>query len=245
MIPGIVASQIRPPVPSGPVDPFWENVTSLINMVDPSGSTALTDSKGVIWTRTADPVMSDLQSHYADASLRLQQASGFDGFTAPSGLIPDQAPFTIEGWIFYTDINGFQGTWNPLISQGGGIGAQDQCVGLYSGRLVWLRGAALPGGQKVPVGPTTLAINTWNHIEFGFDGTNVYGFVNGALDFTEPDTRGWVNTGQAVMIGRANVPGYETFRLGFKGFIGPTRITSGACRHTTSFTPPAAQYPVG
>lgn len=226
-------------------DPYWDNVVSLLLFNEAAGEIAIADERGVLWERDGAAVMSSGESRFGTTSLFVPNITGYDGFRAPAGLIPAGQSVTMEGWIFITDINGFWSGWSPLFGQGGGVGGGDQMFGLYEGKVVWLRGAGLAGGQAVLLGTTTAAANQWHHIEFGFDGRNGYVFLNGVLEGTLADLTGWVNTGPYVTLGHELVYGFEQFRLGMRGYIGGTRITAGVCRHTAPFTPPSAPFPVG
>lgn len=245
MIPGIMAGATYPAPPPAGGDPYWANVVSLLLLDEPAGATAIVDQRGVPWTQNGSAVMSGATSRFGSTSLYLPNSTGYDGFQTPAGLIPQSQPFTLEGWIFVTDMNGFFNGWTPLFGQGGGVGGGDQAFGLYSGNLVWLRGAGLPGGQVAVLGATAVTANQWHHIELGFDGTRGYLFLDGVLDAQIADTFGWINTGPYITIGRELVYGYEAYRLGMRGYIGSTRITSGVCRHTESFAPPTEPFPVG
>lgn len=226
-------------------DPYWDNVVSLLLFSEAAGEIAITDERGVTWTRDGAAIMSSGESRFGTTSLFVPNITGYDGFQTAAGLIPGDEAITLEGWIFITDINGYWGGWNPLFGQGGGVGGGDQMFGLYNGSVVWLRGAGLPGGQVALLGTTVAAANQWHHIEFGYDGRNGYVFLNGVLEGVIADTTGWVNDGAYVTLGRELVFGFDQFRMGLRGYIGGTRITAGVCRHTASFTPPSVPFPVG
>ena len=156
--PGIFAGPIVA-TPPGSLDPYWDNVVSLLLFNEPAGAEAVTDAKGVAWVKEGGAAMSAAQSRFGSTSMLVPNSTGYDGLRTTAGIVPQSHLLTMEGWIFIADINGFWGGWSPLFGQGGGVGGGDQMFGLYEGRVVWLRGAGLLGGQAVLLGTTTVTPN--------------------------------------------------------------------------------------
>jgi hypothetical protein len=227
-------------------DPYWDNVVSLLLFNEAAGEIAVTDEKGVAWTRDGAAIMSSGESRFGTTSLFVPNITGYDGIRTDGGLIPTFTPFTIEGWIYITDQNGYQSGWNPLIGHAGDDGAgTDQIFGLSSGRVAWFRGAGLSGQEVSAVGSTVASTNQWHHIEMSFDGYSGRLFLNGAIEAQESDIFGWINVGPSITIGRHMIQGIDSGRVGLRGYIDSIRITAGVCRHTASFTPPSAPFPIG
>lgn len=240
MIPGIVAGRRQSAGPPPTDDPLWASVRSLLHFDGVDGATAIVDQKGVSWTRAGVPVLSDDQVVFGPTSLRLPNATGNDDFNAASDLIvasgSPSTQLTIEGWIYVETLTGFQYGYNPLVGQGASSGSSDQFFGLANGKVNYYRAPNAGSGAVDLLGTTVVAINTWHHVAMTYDGTTIRVFLDGVLEGSVASSRGWVNTGQRVRVGRQVVSGYEAYHFGTVGYIDEVRITR-ACRYTATFTP--------
>lgn len=215
-------------------DQYYHYVVALFNGDGENSDTGFTDLRGRYWAREGAAVLSDTKAVFKDrVSIALPQSSRDDGYATDAGLIVTGESFTMEGWVYLTDY-GYNGN-AALFSQAVHLGNGDQFFGLINGKVTFYRGSAVTGGAKVLQGLTTHPLNTWIHIEAGYDGEFLYVFANGKLEAVGKDAYGWVNTGQLFRLGREFVAGYESYRFGLPGYIGSFRVTKGMCRHTETF----------
>lgn len=85
-------------------------------------------------------------------------------------------------------------------------------------------------------GTSPLTANTWYHVAFTYDGTNLKFYINGVLDKSVAITATF-STSNRLQIGRP-----EVYNEPFTGKIDELRISKGIVRWTENFTPPAKAY---
>lgn len=256
MIPGFFAQQAQMTGGGGggSIDPYWDNVVSLLHLDGSDGSTTYTDEKGVTWYHgvNGSPSLSTASSMFGAASLRLAQThggGGFDSLDAPATLITESADdndqlVTIEGFVKLDTLWGFQYGWSPLVGQVQNVGSGDQMFAIDpDGKLRFYRGPSNYAGGKDVIGTTTCAINTWYHCAMTYDGTNIRIFLDGNLEGTVASSVGWAYSSEPVKIGMNMAPSFSSYRLSLKGYVDEFRVTRGVARYTSSFTPPAAPFP--
>ena len=94
------------------------------------------------------------------------------------------------------------------------------------------------GASRI-LGTTSIATGTWYHIEISRSGTSTKLFVNGTQEgSTYSDSNNYVNAA-------TDGPRIGVFYEGsfpHNGWIEEARVIKGTCAHTTTFTPPTAQY---
>lgn len=97
-----------------------------------------------------------------------------------------------------------------------------------------------PLGWANRYGSTTFAINTWYHVAFVRKGSEIFGFVNGALDYYESGIGGSISPGATTLfIGKHPVGWF------INGNISEFRVSTGVARWTTTFVPPTTVYGTG
>jgi hypothetical protein len=146
--------------------------------------------------------------------------------------------WTIQVWIY---LNGYSSDKDVLLEKDGVSGSSynQYFLGVLSTGV--LRGAIGTGDSQLSVqafdGSTVIPLHAWHLVEMGFDGTKVYGFVHGHLEWATNKTATMTDGGRAVLIG------YDTGQPSaqhYNGNMAYAWITKGACLHTASYTPPTS-----
>jgi len=174
----------------------------------------------------------------------------FDGagdylVVSPSPLEANPKSFTIEAWVYITDIpaNGW-----PIVSQSanGATGEQQLFVSGSNGgatnqnKLRFSRGASATNPIDL-IGTTQLPLNQWVHVALSVDGTTARLFVNGNLDASVALSSGWVDTAQAFYVAttlNSTAPQNQSFA---KGKISDLRVTKNSGRYKGTFIPYATE----
>lgn len=167
--------------------------------------------------------------------------------TGPSGAFAANTEFCLEGWVYPT-ANKLQTAFGQY--DGNSISTRNIHVGLTSGGKAYARITYNYGGTSDEIlSDSTVSLNTWTHIACTRNSSAIRLFVNGVLQsatLTGFFTLAFVGDfNRLVLNGRRN----ETTRFDiWQGYIDDIRFTkgsngSGACRYTTTFTPPASALP--
>lgn len=88
-------------------------------------------------------------------------------------------------------------------------------------------------------GTIPLTLGVFNHVALTFDGVTKRLFINGVLDVSVVDATTLPNSGLPIIIGSYDPTGGAR---AWSGFIDEFRISKGAARWTTNFTPPPLPY---
>lgn len=150
--------------------------------------------------------------------------------------------FTIEMWVYPTAVG--QSSLTVLYCKPNGSGysgiAIGQAVGGY-GAVIYASSNGTSWNLASGVSAGTMTANAWNHVAVTRSGTNIYGFVGGALGSTTAvSTTALVSTTTQVSIGSS----LGTANTYLTGYLQDFRITKGVARYTSNFTPPTAPFPV-
>lgn len=226
----------NPTFVSDAVDPYWENVVSLLHFDGDS-----TDEKGKLFTEQGGPLTYSMspdpafneEAVFFTNWLEIGASNDFD-----FGLLD----FTIEGFI---TIQSFR-TWGAVISSGETSFSQIN-------QTVTVPGVNQPGGRTVRllnrlhqanyplVGTTTLMeVGVRYHFAITRESGVFRAFLNGVLEGTRTVNAEVNFSNQGTLIGR------NKWDLGngiFNGNIDELRITKGVARYTENFTPPTEPFP--
>ena len=187
----------------------------------------LTDATGKTWAVQGNAAIASAQKKFGAGSLLLDGTGDYIQTSESADFNFGTDPFTIDFWLFTSNVSAtsqlFMGNSNNSFM----IALNNSFSGIGFGRnnVAW--------DGDVPHGMTN---NTWNHIEFGREGTSAYIFVNGTL----LETYAVGSTSYAVL-GTTFIGGLGA-SYNFAGYIDEFRVSKGVCRHTASFTPPSAAY---
>ena len=218
-------TKVATPVPS---DPYFSYVVALLHMEGADASTTFTDQKGHTFTPGGNAQIDTAQFKFGSASA-LFDGTG-DYLTTPSNA--DWAfgagDFTIELWFrtagtgptqyLYENRAGTNSVARPLIYLGG------------TSLNYFVNGVTQINGGIV-------STNTWYHLAVARSGTSTKMFLNGTqIGSTWTDNTNYSQGTLDIGIHYGHV------NSGWNGWIDDLRITKGACRYASNFTPPAAAF---
>jgi hypothetical protein len=142
--------------------------------------------------------------------------------------------FTIEFWINAPSLN----DKFILGLRGGMSGGPHVTTGGYGGTTVGaLRWASNAG--EILSGTTLITDNTWHHCAIVRNGSTITLYVDGISRGSGTDTTSFDGNGGQIPIGYNNAGAGNDFN----GYLDDLRITKGAARYISNFTPPPARMP--
>jgi hypothetical protein len=213
-------------------DPYIANVLFAMNSWDQFATAAC--PSGQTMTSVGTPV-SDTSNTFNGQNTMLLDGSNsvwLDN-TASSMSVANTTDFCFEAWFYCTGA----GLTNGIFNKRDTASAEEITVhmaGADPGEIAfvtWLSGSV----NTQVVNDTNQSYGQWIHGAFVRDASVDKMFINGVLQAaTATETNTPSGNTQDMTIGDYV---YNTSRR-FRGNIGPTRITFGVPRYTTSFTPP-------
>ena len=226
-------------------DLLFSNVVLLMHMNGADGGTTFTDEKGKSVTVYGNAQTSTTESKFNGSSCKMDGTGDYLGLAASSDFDFGAGDFTWECWIYQVTV--MTGTYADAIwcSQAGPVGF---AVAIFSDGKIGITADSPAGGDwdirkgcdpGDPRGSTAITLGTWAHIAVSRSGSNWYGFVNGAVDQTFTSSASISNAGSGYFLGHW----HDGNARCFNGYIADLRITKGACRYTSAFTPPAVPFP--
>ena len=197
---------------------------------------------GLIGIPSGTAALSTTQKKYGNASLALatSTANKVDLGTCDDGFVLAGVPFTISFWVYLTAYNSNGGR---LLSTGGGVVAWNATTGIHLLIQSTATGLSVQwwnGSSNVAIS-STAPLNTWTHVEFGFDGSTRYLFKDGVLDSSAAATIAAPSSSPRLMLGTINGE-VDGPNQAFSGYVDDLLIDKGACLHTASFTPAQIAY---
>jgi hypothetical protein len=227
-----------------PRDPSFASVTSLSHFGGVNGQSFFADqipNIGWLGSGFASTQVVTGPSGLSEPSLNLPTGATSQIGSSSTGVLTAFPAFGFGSGLYTVD-----GYWNPSSVAGTqiffdnrtGAGGGSDGIGIYSsvaaaGKLVLTNDAAV-----IATGTTVMTTGNWYHLQVCRDGSNnVYGFVNGNLEFTVTDARSLKTT----TIGRWG--GSYNAGQSAVGNINNARVTKGVCRNTTNFTKPSTPFP--
>lgn len=215
-------------IPSGG-DPFGTSVALLLHCDGTNGSTTFTDSSPSPKTVTAsgNAQVTTTNPKFGTGAMLLD--GSFDFATVPSSTDFNfgTGDFTIEFWLNWSSISGFQTVLERNYISTGGFAIQS---GNGTGRLIFYLSGSVIAQESV-----SAVINTWYFYAITRSGTTVRIYRNGVQSGSGTSS---VNiTSSAILgIGGRSANGLNCFN----GRIDDLRITAGIARYTSNFIPPTA-----
>lgn len=207
-------------------DPHFDKVSLLLHMDGADGSTAFTDSSGAPIAAVAmgNAKISTAQSVFGGAS------GVFDGsantrldVSSPALSFASDDDFCIEGLMFPSAIT----TYAYLCGSRTGPENVQLCrVESANGQVI----SALSGGDVLV--SAAVPRDAWGHFALVRASGTLSFYYNGVLQASKASASAFAVT--AIGAGY-NTPGSQ--------YIDELRITKGAARYTTNFTPPDARFP--
>ncbi len=210
-----------------PHDPYWANVESLLHFDSASGSSAIVDAAGAVWTNPTPALLSSVQSVFGGTSLQTTGSAGIGNTVATTSTWMAN-DWTWEGRVYSTDAASHAAVWFA------GTAAIDY-VGIMQYTGVWWVDQAATGSTGIPVQSNqwlTLGLqNKANTLEF---------YIDGVLRFSV-STLGISNAATIQSLG--NFYDISIFDGPFTGYIDETRLTIGVARLTDGYTVAASEFP--
>jgi len=245
--------------PSGPSDPYFDDVVLLMHFNGAQGGTVFTDDSKYdhSFTAVGNAVTDTSNPKFGSADLYTGAASGYASLDTGQSLTPfdigvGDVEFTLECWVNIASPSSTQ----AYISRGGGLAGWNGTNGnqwmLFSlnNNLYWqwwssfgvqtiyAPYSSLPGGS--------FSANTWHHIAVTFEiliGSSVTRLYFDGVHVGQ-NYGSYVSTTAAdkVRVGGGPYGGYS-----INGHMDDVRITSGVARYTGtgSFTVPSEEFPNG
>lgn len=208
------------------VDPYWSLVSLLLRMDGSNGSTTFTDLSNYGHTITAvgNAQVTTTDPKFGTGALLLDGAGDYLETPAHSSFAFGTGDFTVECWVYPNIINDNDGLFT--------FGTGQLHTNIYAND--WYAGTAGSGGWNF--GAATAG--AWQHFALTRSGSTLRMFINGTQISNAPDSTNLTNN--QLFIGY-----YFSSVYGWDGKIDEFRVTKGAARYTSNFTPPTAPFPVG
>ena len=221
-------------------DRYFYATSLLLHGDGTNGSTTIVDSSDESNTITAagNGQISTAQSKFGGSSLAFN--AGY--FTTPYSLdLFDwwTAPHTIEAWVYVTNFATTEYNFLPIMI--GNINPTSVTNYWSFGvnrdarvRFFWFTGSV----QSVYSATNVVSLNTWTHIAMTHESGTVRLFADGALvastsSLGNPQS----SSGTPLSIGAWNNTSMDNI------YVDDLRITKGAARYTSNFTPPTKAFP--
>ena len=146
--------------------------------------------------------------------------------------------FTFECWANFNSITGSQ----YLATQFDGATTQTQ-FRFIDGKLYFFMNGGAGGSAEYTQTTANIEIGVWYHIAFVRNGSNFYIFVNGTSQALTVGTA--ISTKEYPNLTSAFILGAQIGPYGFNGLnaiVDEIRVSKGAARWTSNFTPPIIAY---
>lgn len=233
--PGAGAYTIAPVVG----EPDYNKVSLLLHFDGANGSTAFTDNSPVPKTVTAygNANISTTQSKWGGSSLAI--SGGSDYLSTPSSSSFDFAAqdFCVELYVRFSAVSGTQVL---VTNRSSTINDPGFYLRLNAGVIQGLCWGPTAGTQFGTItGTTAITTAKWYHVAYCRSGGAFRLFVDGVLQGSVTSSAAIADSTYPLVVGKdPTVIGREFF-----GHIDDLRITKGAARYATNFTPPSAPFP--
>lgn len=212
---------------SGPTDPNWANVSSLLHFNGSNGSTTFTDQKGKVWTPSGNAQISTAQSVYGGASGLFDGTGDYVQTPSHIDFKFGTGDFTLEFWLKTSDTSGNVAS---VINAEAGAWA----LVIVANTIYWQTTYSVT--NLFNTSAATLTDNAWHHVVVQrTSGTTVLGW-DGVSKVSASDT---TNYNPAAGVIRICSGANGDLACNMDDF----RVTKGVARYTFPFTPPTAQFP--
>jgi len=205
--------------------PPTASLTGTTTIINGNGSAIydVTGNNNIMTTGTS--IISTATVKFGSNSIQLLGTSYLNVISTTGtsfGSIIGTADFTVEMWIYPTNVTGSF----YLMTIG------TEAAGRYS---VYLVNGVLTTNLNPNIGGYALGgsigANNWTHIAVARQGSTIRGFINGVLLGTTDSNSGSIGNSNIIKVGSDSV-GAATFQ----GFMSDVRLTRGVARYTASFT---------
>lgn len=235
--------------PTGPTDPNFADVVSLLHFDGTDGSTTFTDEKGRTWAASGDAQLDTSITKFGSAALLLDGTGDYIADSGPNSdwefLHSGADDFTLEMWLYPSSIT----TYHPVCMTADASASLGSSLYVDSGGIVGFDVCKGAGGgvyaARLASAASAISTGVWTHVAV------VYEQAGGAADKLrlyiggvkiDADDLATPSSGAPTFpmnIGRSvNFGGFY-----FNGSIDDFRVTNGVARYTSNFTPPSAPFP--
>jgi hypothetical protein len=224
------------------IDSDYENVTLLMRMNGPSGSTTSFIDEGIFRAPLASSAgaLSTAEFKYGRSAYDITTSSQFLSFANRSYYhVVNGNEYTIESWFRTRQVGRLSYLMRHQHTSGFTSGGW--VVALTTDGYVFFQYATGSGEflSTIDVGAPQVTVNTWHHVAVSYDGTLHRVFLDGVLVGSINETTVGAAANESLFVGRD--PSNTTTRW-WDGFIDSIRITRGVARYTTAFTPPTEEF---
>jgi hypothetical protein len=170
--------------------------------------------------------------------------SSGDYLTVPNNSAFDfgSSDWTVEAWLNLGTSSGEQLFWGKRASTSNFaavlLGVKASGTGTNRAFII---GSTSVGSWNVTAttGSIDIPLNTWVHLAYVRDGTNIRVYVNGVLDFTLSNISGaLISNSDAQVIGASSTAGQTGI---INGYMSDVRCVKGTALYTSNFTPSTNQ----
>ena len=224
----ITLSAVLPLSVGAPKDPDFASVSLLLSMDGADESTTFTDSSSNNHTISAfgPAAVSTANPKFGTGALAVNGGTAYLQTPTSPTFAFGTGDFTVEHWVYVTNIAEDRGFWTI----GDGLG-----MGIDSSELWVVTTGQDP--EEITSASGTILANTWYHVAVTRQSGSMKAFVNGnQVGSTYASTENF--TQNSLIIGYL----FST-SFGVSGLIDEFRITKGIARYTANFTPPTEAFP--
>jgi hypothetical protein len=218
------------------IDAFYPNIVLLLEMEGLNNGTVFLDSspKRKTATRVGNPTTNTSFKKNGSSSAYFNGSSYLSlGTDSDLDLSTDGGSFTIEGWIYITNPNNYNGIIGSR--QNGTLGGW--CFYIHPNNTLYTGSKIVGQGyQDRQLNTTTIPANTWTHFAIVKTATSYTAYINGVAGTPLSLSNGLeYPSNRPLVIGALGSEG----ELPFSGYIDDLKITKNVARYTSNFTPPA------
>lgn len=221
-------------------DPNFSSVASLLHFDGADESTTFVDQIGNTTTPVGNAQIDTSESRFGGASGRFDGSGDALRIAHDASFNVGSASFTIECWVRFASLAGYQALWTKRATDGAAGWLQCFLDAGQTPRKLAASAYRESGGSIVfLVGETEIEADTWYHVAFVRDDLIWRLFVNGAQDAGAVSGATVLDNSTDIILGAAGLD------LGapLNGWLDDFRLTPGVARYTAAFTPPAAAFP--
>lgn len=226
------ASKTSTAVSAAVADPFFNNVTALVNTSGTNGAQNNTfidsSTNNFTITRNGNTTQGSFSPYGENWSNFFDGTGDYLSLTTNAAFGYGTGAFTIECWF----------NTQAIPPSGGDYLFDQRTTGSQAALAVYISpNAALEvfvNGATVITGGTVV-VNQWNHFALAKSGTTTRMFLNGAqVGSSYTDNVNYVSTAPVVIGSRFTAQDF------YQGYISNFRIIKGTALYTANFTPPTA-----
>jgi len=178
-----------------------------------------------------DAKISTTQSKFGGSSIYFDGTGDYLTIPANNVFATGTGNFTIEGWIYVTDLSAIRSI----------CGTRTIADTTTGWNLAVLTTGSMQIWDNTPYAPTgagSVVVNTWCHYAFVRQSNVLYSYINGIQKASTAVTRNWTQSTFWVGVNG----GDPSNGAPFVGYIDDLRLTRGYARYTGTFTAPTSAF---